>query len=132
VLEQSFFDTNGQPILHKDGFHKWTAQFDARGNAIERTYFDTEDNPLTMKVIVISILSDSQGEKLGIQAGDIFIQYDGKPIIDVTSFIARRTAEPADGPAKELKILRDKKELTFMVKPGKIGVELRDRMVQKE
>ncbi len=130
-IERMFFGTDGQKILLESGYHKWSSQFDAQGNQTERTYFDTEGNPLTMKVIVISVFPDSQGEKLGIQVGDIFTHYDGKPITDMTSFIAGRTAEPADGPAKELKVLRDGKELTFMVKPEKIGVELQDRAESK-
>jgi hypothetical protein len=38
-------------------------------------------------------------------------------------FIFNRNNEFADGPAKELKVLRDGRKLTFMVKSGKIGVE---------
>jgi len=79
-------------------------------------------------VVVVSIVPDSQGEKLGIQAGDILTEYGGKPIFNMALFIFNRNSEPADGPAKTLKILRNGKELTFMVKPGKIGVELKDQV----
>jgi S1-C subfamily serine protease len=132
VLEQAVFDTNGQPILNEYGVHKWTSQFDVQGNEIQRAYFDTQGQLLKTKILANSVSPDSQAQKLGIQKGDIFTHYDGEPISERFRFAARRNAEPSDGPAKELKILRDDKELTFMVLPGNLGVELKNRVVQKE
>jgi len=41
------------------------------------------------EILVISILPNSQGEKLGIKAGDIFTHYNGEPISIVSRFINR-------------------------------------------
>jgi len=76
-------------------------------------------------------ISDNQSEKLGIKEGDIFAYYDGKPISDLRSFIARRDAELPSDPLRELKVRRDGKTLSFMIAPGNIGVELGDRVIQK-
>jgi tetratricopeptide (TPR) repeat protein len=80
------------------------------------------------QVIAKRILPNSQAERLGIQVGDIFTHYDNKPVLDRNRFIYGRSKEPADGPAKELKVLREGKELVFKVKPGKMGVELEERV----
>ncbi len=80
------------------------------------------------QVIATKLFPNSQAEQLGIKVGDIFTHYDNKPVLDRNRFIYGRSKEPADGPAKELKVLREGKELVFKVKPGKIGVELEERV----
>ena len=80
------------------------------------------------QVIVEQVLPDSPAAQLGIQVGDIFTHYDQQPILGVTQFIQGRAKEPADGAAKELTVLREGKSLTFQLKPGKIGVELEEKL----
>ena len=136
-IESAFFGSDGQPVFLKEGYHRVISQYDEKGNLIDRQFFDVEGQQIDFwkmlreaftpkQVTVVSILPDSQAKTLGIQAGDIFTHYDGKAIVNAALLVANRQQEPADGAAKELKILRDGKELSFMVKPGKIGVELRD------
>jgi len=85
------------------------------------------DNPnAQFQVIVIAVSPDSQAEQLGIQVGDIFTYYDNQPVLDIPRF--RNKKESAAGPAKELKVLQDGKELIFKIKPGKIGVELEEKV----
>jgi len=72
------------------------------------------------QVIVERVLPDSPAAQLGIQAGDIFTHYNHQPILGVAQFI--------QGRAKELTVLREGKSLTFQLKPGKIGVELEEKL----
>jgi len=65
---------------------------------------------------------------LGIKVGDIFTYYDNQPVLGINRFIYGRNQEPANGLEKELKVLRDGKELIFKVKPGKIGAELEEKV----
>jgi len=85
------------------------------------------------QVIVKAILHNSQAEQLGIQVGDIFTHYNNKFVLGASHFIYiyGRSKEPAAGPAKQLKVLREGKELVFKVKPGKMGVELEERVKSK-
>jgi GTPase SAR1 family protein len=78
-------------------------------------------------VVVTSISANSQAEKLGIQVGDVFTHYEGKPVLNTNFFIAYRNAEPDEGLPKELKVQRDGETLIFQVLPGKIGVNLQDK-----
>jgi hypothetical protein len=61
---------------------------------------------------------------MGIKVGDVLTYYDGKPVRDFLHFINQRSAEPSDGPAKELRIRRNGKMLAFQIPPGKMGVGL--------
>ncbi|OQW91363.1 MAG: hypothetical protein BWK78_04870, partial [Thiotrichaceae bacterium IS1] len=143
LIEEFYFDNLGNHLSKFEKYKNFQRQFIRDedvppGMRIVHTPFgdrlvpNKSQMPDRMRVIVVSIVLDSQGEKLGIKAGDVFTHYDGQPVIDVTSFTARRTAESSDSPPKELRVLRDGKELSFMVKPGKIGVELGDRVIPKE
>jgi tetratricopeptide (TPR) repeat protein len=83
-----------------------------------------------VRVVVKSIVPNSQAEKLGIQVSDIITQYKNKAILDADVFLYERSLEPNTSPSQELKVLRDGKELVFIVKPGKIGIELQDQFPQ--
>ena len=127
-IEFAYSNTEGKPMLHKEGYHKFTAKHDDQGNKIELVYFDVNGHQMQMEIFVGKVLG-SQGEKLGIKAGDIFTHYDGKPVSDTFQFIATRNAEPQNSPPKELKVRRNEEVLTFTLSPGKIGVELANRPV---
>ena len=45
MIEEAYFDEPGQPTRHKDGYAKWTAKYDERGNQIEWAYFDEAASP---------------------------------------------------------------------------------------
>jgi len=40
LIEQAYFDELGNPVTHKDSYHKLTAKYDENGNKIEEMYFD--------------------------------------------------------------------------------------------
>jgi len=153
VLMKASFDNRGQPTFNQNGVHKFTRKYDEHGKVIElaffptsvndihkityeyntqgkevnRKYFDVNGRPIQTQVVVVSIVPNSQAEQLGIQVGDIFTYYDGKPIMNYVLFTTNHDSEPADGPPKKLTVLRKGKKRTFKVKPGKIGVELADQ-----
>jgi hypothetical protein len=105
---------------------------DKHNNKIEQTHCDTNVQPLQTEVLVAFVFPDSQAQKLGIQAGDIFTHYDGKLISERSCFDALRRDKFATGPvpAKELQLLRDGQELTLQVLPGDLGVELENRFLK--
>ncbi|MDM8555820.1 AAA-like domain-containing protein [Desulfococcaceae bacterium HSG7] len=128
-IERAYFDTDGKPTLHRDGYHKYTNKYDGGGNLIEKVHFDMDGQQLRTEIVVASVDEKSQAEKSGIKTGDVFTHYDGKPISDFEQLIAERNTEPKDGQPKELKVRRNGKMLSFMIAPGKIGVELTNRII---
>ena len=48
TLEEAFFTSEGRPTLHKDGYHRFTARYDERGNRAETSYFGLDGKPFTM------------------------------------------------------------------------------------
>src|SRR5262249_13398373 len=42
-LAEAYFGLDGKPCLHKDGYHRWTARYDERGNRIEEAYFGGDE-----------------------------------------------------------------------------------------
>ena len=43
-VEEAYFGLDGKPMLHKDGYARWTARYDERGNRVERALFDADDH----------------------------------------------------------------------------------------
>ncbi|MCP4264463.1 MAG: AAA family ATPase [Candidatus Brocadiaceae bacterium] len=132
TVEMAYFDNSSNPILHTDGYHKYTTMYNDEGKRVKTIYLDVNGEEVETEVIVTSIITNSQAETIGLNVGDVFVSYDGKPVSDMASFIYHREAEPQDVPAKELLALRDKKRIRFMLSPGKIGVYLSDRVVREK
>ena len=49
TLEEASFTPEGRPTLHKDGYHRWTARYDERGNRVEVAYFGLDGKPCLHK-----------------------------------------------------------------------------------
>ena len=45
TLEQAYFAPTGQPILHKEGYHRWTARYNQRHKRVEESYFGLDGRP---------------------------------------------------------------------------------------
>jgi len=85
-----------------------------------------------LKVRVTRIIPESPAAKMGIQVGDIFTKYDNNNIINMDIFIVGRNQESKEGAPKLLQVLRNGKELTFMISPGKIGAVLENYIIEKQ
>ena len=45
VIRKKYYDTDDEPVLHKDGNHGWEAQYDERGSQTSQTYFGLDEKP---------------------------------------------------------------------------------------
>ena len=77
------------------------------------------------QVVVTEVVKGGQAEALGIQAGDIYLSYNGQIITSVDQFI--RLTEEAKGEAVPIEVLRDAKKLNLIVQPGKLGTVIQNR-----
>lgn len=69
--------------------------------------------------LVSAVSKDGPAHRAGIQAADIIIEFDGQPIKDARELPLIVAREPVDKKA-QLKILRDKKQLTLNVTIGEL------------
>ncbi|NOS89921.1 MAG: hypothetical protein HOP34_15530 [Methylococcaceae bacterium] len=79
-----------------------------------------------VQVQVQNVLAASQAEALGILAGDVLLSYNGKAISTIDEFDKIRGPEKPNATPKKLIVQRQGKPLSFAVKAGKIGVDLKD------
>jgi len=154
-IEEAFFDTDGHPSRVRgripsgytarrtdyspDGVEKhillgfdpltWGYETVSLESGHARC-FDENGKSVATELVVNAVLPEGQAALLGIREGDVLTDYAGEPLHgDFLHFIQLRDVEPADGPAKTLKVRRGGKTLSFEVKPGKLGMGLQDRGV---
>ena len=72
--------------------------------------------------LVSEVARNGPGERAGIKIGDLIIEYDGKEIKDAND-LPILIARTAPGKQVQVKVLRDKKELTISVTLGELKEE---------
>jgi serine protease Do len=68
-------------------------------------------------VLVSSVTPGDPAEKAGLKAGDIIVGFNGKTITDLSD-LPRTVASTAPGKTVEVKVIRDGKEKSFLIKVG--------------
>ena len=81
--------------------------------------------------VVRAVYPDGQGQRIGLQAGDVLVRYDGKEVKSMTCLVSGRRLEKATDKPRELVVERKGKRITVLVSPGLLGVELRDQALSK-
>ena len=78
-IEAAYFGIDGKPCLHKDGYAKFTSQYDERGNCIEDALFGIDGKPCLHKDGYAKVTSqyDEQGN---LEEAAVF-GIDGKPCL---------------------------------------------------
>jgi hypothetical protein len=126
-IEETYLDERGRPSLNQNGIARWTAKYSESNDIIDKTYFDQVGKPATVEVYLEKVEQGGEAQKAGLVAGDVLVSYDGKAIrndAELTTWVKR----PGNSP-RELVLLRGRHRLTFEVKPGLLGVQLRVRAV---
>ncbi|HEV8377628.1 MAG TPA: protein kinase [Tepidisphaeraceae bacterium] len=111
-----------------EGYATACRAHDARGKIIEETFLDAEGKNVSVEVVVSEVKKGGQGEAKELLVGDVFVEYDGRAVKSVADFISHRDREPNPGPAKELKVRRQGQTVNRSIRPGKLSVELRNRV----
>jgi eukaryotic-like serine/threonine-protein kinase len=131
AVKVEYFGTDGRPIEGVQGFARVERSYDEKGFILKASYFDAAGHGHYTLVTVDSLIAGGAGEKLGIKAGDVLIEYAGRKVDFVSNFLLARRLEPVNGPSQTCRVLRDNKELTFQFSPGIIGMVLMDRVERK-
>ena len=126
-IEETYLDETGRPSLNQNGIARCTAKYSESNDIIDKTYFDLVGKPAAVEVYLEEVEPGGEAQKAGLAAGDVLVSYDGKAIRNDAEFTTR-VKRPGNSP-RELVLLRRRLRLTFEVKPGLLGVQLRVRAV---
>jgi hypothetical protein len=117
IVEEAYFGPDGRPIACKQGSARWTARYDGN-RLIEQRHFDVSGRQITLRVRARSVEPGSLLEKAGLQVGDVFVSFAGKPIITTRDLDTIYVGVARDGKPKALVIERGGKLLTLYVDLG--------------
>jgi YD repeat-containing protein len=125
----SYFTGDGKRALYKGSYFSLKMTYDGHDNLTDAAYFDRDDRPLSVEVVLTAVAPGRSAARLGLQPGDVIEKYDGKPPGNYARFLRTRDAEPPGGPEKELVVRRQEQRLTFRVPPGKLGMNVEDHIL---
>lgn len=128
LVEVTLFDAKGRLVRNGQGWAKVTLVYNELSRATGRTYFDEKNQAVQTRVFVRDIETKSKAERIGLQKGDLIHSYDGKDPVNEYVFEQELLPSKGDRP-RELKVLRNGKDLTFLIDPGQIdGLTVGDRV----
>ena len=73
--------------------------------------------------MITAVYSDNQGQKAGRHIGNILVKY-GSTVLNIVEDLTTATRDAKK--ATTLTLIRDKKQLTVTVDPGKLGIRIAD------
>ncbi|MFO0880235.1 MAG: protein kinase [Gemmataceae bacterium] len=126
LVEETFYGADNKPTLGTLGYCKARYAYDAAGDLNSSSYFDTEGNQVSTRVVWL-VNSDRtfdvvppQAERLGgtLQAGDVILSYDGAELRCARLFAERKRKEEQTGELKQVQVLRDGKRLSLRMPAG--------------
>jgi membrane-associated protease RseP (regulator of RpoE activity) len=109
---------------------------EAKGGAVARPIPDRprpalpEEEQVSV-VRVDRIIDGSQAQELGIQSGDLVVQYDGEKITDPGDLI-RAVKQKSDAPSVGMVLLRNGTPLNLTLRGGFIGIHIVPQKVPRE
>lgn len=127
--EQQYLDATGQPMNGPKGWSKSSANFNDFNRVTKRRIVDAAGRTLETRVVITKVTPGGYGERLGLKAGDVVLEYDNNPVDDVTSFTSGRDREQPGDPPRVLKVRRAGQVVSFSVTPGRLTIVLQDDIV---
>ena len=137
-IEWACFGTNGEPVLCKDGYHLRVDRYDSEGKLISDKQFDVQGNLVIrakdsrLVVTIGEVIPDGQAAAIGLQKGDVFLEYDDWVFLNYpvsediktvrTELLNRILAKGST--TRRLVVLRNGQLKTFEVGPGRLGVNI--------
>jgi hypothetical protein len=126
--EQAYFDEEDKPTQNKYGYSKVRWKYNEHDNQIEDVlYLDTHGRKVQTHLVIVEVMPDGQGAKVGLQPRDIIVSYDGKKARYMQTFI--QSVKSNGTKPRTLDIMRNGEKMSFQVNPGLIGILLEDRGV---
>lgn len=124
IKRESYFDTNGQPILRNRRYSQVLYHYDAFNRFENAELTDLQGNIVSAsKVMIVEVPPNSVGHTKGLREGDMMQAYDGIEIEN--SFVLLERSRVQGDQNRVLKIVsRDGMPKSIDVQPGDLGVTL--------
>jgi hypothetical protein len=125
LLEEAYFDGAGRATLDIGGISVVWRTYAENGKLIEALFYDANGEPIQTLVEIQEVESGSQGERAGLRSGDVVLSYDSTEVTN-TSQLRAMTSAPGNS-LREIVILRAGVEYRLEVRPGHLGLIMRER-----
>jgi membrane-associated protease RseP (regulator of RpoE activity) len=79
--------------------------------------------PTPMLLVISEVEPDTQAARAGLRPGDVFVSYDGVRLENPVNDLQRAMKQAAGRRQVEVVVSRDGTEMTFGLRPGRIGVQ---------
>ncbi len=89
-----------------------------------------DENAFASRVEVKSIIQGTQAQSLGLQAGDLIVEYDGVKI-DNPQTLVNEVRQKADRGTVEMLVVRDRRPMPVTLNSGLIGVRIGSKQIPK-
>ena len=144
LVMATFHDKNGNHCVDKDQIAGYEIEYDASGNP-QKHPLDKNLKRFLPCVLITKVLPDSEAARVGIKAGDVIVKYNNVIIESVDDYIeltdtskmwetlSSDAGSNSDNSEKQtITINRKGNIIKFEVKPGKIGVKIRNASLPSE
>lgn len=144
LIRSTYHDKNGLICVDDKQIAGSEFEYDEEGKR-ETFELDKNLNRIPLCVIITEILPDSEAARVGIKAGDVIVKYNNVTIHSTDDFIeltdasqmwenlsSDKDANSDDTEKKVIIVNRKGKTKEFKVKPGKIGVRIRNETLPPE
>ena len=75
---RAYFDEQGRPTRHKDGYTRLTKEYDGKGDLLNVTYYGIDGDRVPTHLMAAEIVPGGQAKAIGLEPGDTILSYDGK------------------------------------------------------
>lgn len=126
-MELTHFDAAGKPVnLAIRGYSRRVTTYDDQGKVADHEFFTADGKPAVIQLVLYRVDAGTPGEKLGLQAGDVLLTWDGQTLRHYEHFRALRTDQKEPKP---LTFRRGGEIKTVIVEPGRIGIFMDEQVL---
>jgi YD repeat-containing protein len=127
VAQIAYFDALDQLVQTVDGYALIRLTYDDLGRETRREFFDVNGAPVHTRVTIRKFEPGSNGQRPGLEVGDLLLNYNGE---DISNEYVFSELELVRGERRrELRIQRQGTVVTVELRPGRLqGLDLVDRV----
>ena len=111
------------------GYEKCEERSDQNERILSETYLDAAGRPVKTRLIVVKLIPNGEGERVGLRADDVLLSYAGEALSEMQ--ILRARAQERGTTPRELRVWRGGKVLSLPVRPGLLGVYLVNKVIKE-
>lgn len=122
-----YHDEQGKLIPGQLGWARCVAAYDEFGRIRHRRFFNEQEEPIPVRVVVKLVVPGGQGDQLGLQPNDVLVRYEDADILDARSFIYSHAQQTSLDRFYELDVKRGEEILHFRLRESPLECLLDDQ-----